>query len=98
MGVAAQGLDAGTVPNYLREKVSAPRCRRTPYACGVCDSLFEAWMCCEEARKLTQAVSRRDVDLEDGHAAPSAASRSTFQHELGSNTCSVSAFSRGEKP
>lgn len=33
-------------------------------------------------RRLTQAVPRGDVDLEDGHAAPSAASRFTVQHQL----------------
>lgn len=33
-------------------------------------------------RRLTQAVSRSDVDLEDGHAAPSAAARLTSQHQL----------------
>jgi len=37
----------------------------------------------------TQAVSRTDVDLKDGHAAPNAHPRLTLDDNLINNTCSV---------
>lgn len=46
-------------------------------------------------KSLTQAVSRADVDLKDGHAAPRAQPRSPFHDDLINDTCNRNERSGG---
>lgn len=46
----------------------------------------------ECVKKLTKAVSRDYVDLEDGHTASSTLSRFTFDDNLSSNRCFIKSL------
>lgn len=61
--------------------------------CQISVFLFEIGCVSDECvKKLTKAVSRDYVDLEDGHTASSILSRFTFDDNLSSNRCLIKSL------